>query len=54
MQQYALRRWGFVSLLGGMFLCGFVMGSVSQRAAQAQVPGMGRPRLGERTRLVHW
>jgi hypothetical protein len=24
-----------------MFLGGFVMGSVSQRAAQAQVPGMG-------------
>ena len=40
-QQYSLRRWVFVSLLGGMFLCGFVMGSVSQRSAQAQVPGMG-------------
>ena len=41
MQRYSLRRWVFVSLLGGMFLCGFVMGSVSQRTAQAQVPGMG-------------
>ena len=41
MQQYALRRWVCVSLLGGMFLCRFVMGSVRQRAAQAQVPGMG-------------
>src|SRR5262245_12191549 len=41
MQQYALRRWVFVSLLGAMFLCGFVLGSVSQHSAQAQVPGMG-------------
>ena len=39
-QQY-LRRWVFVSLLGGMFVFGFAMGSVSQRSAQAQVPGMG-------------
>ena len=41
MTQPYLRRWVFVSLLGGMFVCGFVMGSVSQRSAQAQVPGMG-------------
>ena len=34
----------FVSLLGGMFVLGFVSGSVSQRSAQAQmpqVPGVG-------------
>jgi|SoiMetStandDraft_2_1073263.scaffolds.fasta_scaffold32466_1 hypothetical protein len=31
----------FVSLLGGMFVLGFVSGSVSQRPAQAQVPGVG-------------
>ena len=41
MIQQTMRRWVFVSLLGGMFLCGFVLGSVSQRSAQAQVPGMG-------------
>ena len=41
MNQYAIRRWVFVSLLGGMFVLGFVSGSVSQRPAQAQVPGMG-------------
>jgi hypothetical protein len=41
MIQQSMRRWVFVSLLGGMFLGGFVMGSISQRAAQAQVPGMG-------------
>ena len=44
MQRYALRRWVLVSLLGGMFLGGFVLGSVRQRAAQAQVPGMGGAR----------
>jgi hypothetical protein len=41
MKQYSIRRWVFVSLLGGMFVLGFVSGSVSQRPAQAQVPGMG-------------
>jgi hypothetical protein len=41
MSQQSMRRWVFVSLLGGMFLGGFVLGSVSQRSAQAQVPGMG-------------
>jgi hypothetical protein len=41
MKQYAIRRWVFVSLLGGMFVLGFVSGSVSQRPAQAQIPGVG-------------
>ena len=41
MIQHTMQRWVFVSLLGRMFLCGFVMGSVSQRSAQAQVPSMG-------------
>src|SRR2546430_3356567 len=41
MNQYAIRRWVVVSLLGGMFLLGFVRGAVRQRPAQAQVPGMG-------------
>jgi hypothetical protein len=41
MHQLYLRRWVLVSLLGGMFVLGFVCGSVRQRPAQAQVPGMG-------------
>jgi len=36
-----LRRGVFFSLLGGMFLLGFVSGSVSQRPAQAQIPNLG-------------
>jgi hypothetical protein len=43
MQHYSLRRGVVVSLLGGMFLLGFVVGSVSQRSAQAQVPKLGGP-----------
>jgi hypothetical protein len=31
----------FISLLGGMFLLGFVSGAVSQRPAQAQIPNLG-------------
>jgi hypothetical protein len=41
MTQHYIRRGVFISLLGGMFILGFVSGSVSQRSAQAQVPGMG-------------
>jgi len=41
MNYYSIRRWVFVSLLGGMFVLGFVSGTVSQRPAQAQVPGVG-------------
>ena len=41
MNQHYLRRGVFVSLLGGMFLLGFVSGSVSQRPAQAQMPNVG-------------
>jgi len=50
MNQHYLRRGVFVSLLGGMFLLGFVSGSVSQRSAQAQVPGVGGA-LGSVTEL---
>ncbi len=39
MHQYHIRRGVLLSLLGGMFLLGFVSGSVSQRPVQAQVPG---------------
>jgi hypothetical protein len=42
MNQNYIRRGVFVSLLGGMFIVGFVSGSVSQRSAQAQVPGVGK------------
>ena len=45
-----LRRWVFVSLLGGMFVLGFVSGAVRQRSAQAQVPGVGGA-LGSVTEL---
>ena len=41
MNQLSLRRGVLVSLLGGMFVLGFVCGSVSQRPVQAQVPGLG-------------
>jgi hypothetical protein len=41
MSQYTLRRGVFVSLFGGMFLLGFVMGSMNQRPAQAQIPNLG-------------
>jgi hypothetical protein len=41
MIRYTMQRGIVMSLLGGMFLLGLVMGSISQRSAQAQVPGMG-------------
>ena len=41
MHQQHIRRWVFLSLLGGMFLLGFVSGSMSQRPAQAQMPQLG-------------
>ena len=41
MTPHYLRRGVFISLLGGMFLLGFVSGSVSQRSAQAQIPNLG-------------
>jgi hypothetical protein len=44
MNQHYMRRGVFISLLGGMFMLGFVSGSVSQRSAQAQVPREARPR----------
>jgi hypothetical protein len=44
MNQHYIRRGVLISLLGGMFILGFVSGSVSQRSAQAQVPGM--PSMG--------
>ena len=49
MNQHYIRRGVFVSLLGGMFMLGFVSGSVSQRSAQAQVPGVGKGVLEQAT-----
>ena len=49
MPQVTLRRGVFVSLLGGMFVLGFVSGSVRQHTAQAQVPGAGKGLLEKAT-----
>jgi hypothetical protein len=49
MNQSRIQRGVFVSLLGGMFVLGFVSGSVSQRSAQAQVPGVGKGVLEQAT-----
>lgn len=49
MRQHSIRRGILVSLLGGMFVLGFVSGSVSQRSAQAQVPGVGKGVLEQAT-----
>lgn len=49
MRQHSIRRGVLVGLLGGMFVLGFVSGSVSQRSAQAQVPGVGKGILEQAT-----
>jgi hypothetical protein len=49
MHQNSVRRVVFVSLLGGMFVLGYVSGSVSQRSAQAQVPGVDKGVLEKAT-----
>jgi hypothetical protein len=41
MYLHHIRRGVFIILLGGMFVLGFVSGALSQRPAQAQVPGLG-------------
>jgi hypothetical protein len=47
MNQYVIRLWGFVSLLGGMFVLGCVSGAVRQRPAQGQVLGVGEGSVQE-------
>jgi hypothetical protein len=42
MSQRAIRQVVLVSLFIGMFLAGVVCGSLSQRYADAQIPGMGK------------
>jgi hypothetical protein len=49
MYQNSIRRIVFIGLLGVMFVLGFVSGPVSQRSAQAQVPGVGKGVLEQAT-----
>jgi hypothetical protein len=49
MTQRGMGRGVLVSLLIGMFLVGFVCGSVRQRSAQAQVPEVGKGILEKAT-----
>ena len=49
MNQTCIRRGVFVGLLGGMFVLGFVSGSMSQRPVEAQVPGVGKGVLEQAT-----
>jgi hypothetical protein len=49
MNQTCIRRGVFISLLGGMFVLGFVSGSISQRPAQAQVPGVSKGAMEKAT-----
>ena len=47
MKQHHIRRGVFVSLLGGMFMLGFVSGSVTQRSCSWQ-------RRDERAARAYW
>ena len=49
MKQTYIRRGVFIGLLGGMFVLGFVSGSMSQRPVEAQVSGMGKGMLEKAT-----
>lgn len=51
MRSRALRRSLLVGLCLGLFVAGFLCGSVSQRSAQAQLPGGGAGALGSVTEL---
>ena len=42
MKQRVLRRSMLVGMFVGMFVVGFFLGSVSQRSADAQLPGIGK------------
>jgi hypothetical protein len=42
MSQWAIRQVVLVNLFIGMFLAGVVCGSLGQRYASAQIPGMGK------------
>ena len=51
MKQRVLRRSLLVGMCLGLFAMGFVCGSVSQRSADAQLPGIGQGALGSVTEL---
>ena len=51
MRQRVLRRSLLVGMCLGLFAVGFVCGSVSQRSANAQLPGIGQGALGSVTEL---
>jgi len=51
MTQRVLRRSLLVGMCLGLFAMGFVCGSVSQRSADAQLPGIGQGALGSVTEL---
>jgi hypothetical protein len=51
MKQTVLRRSLLVGMCLGIFAVGFLLGSVSQRSADAQLPGIGKGALGSVTEL---
>jgi hypothetical protein len=51
MQSSVLRRSLLVGMCLGLFVVGFLCGSVSQRSADAQLPGIGPGALGSVTEL---
>ena len=51
MQSRGLRRSLLVGMCLGLFVVGFLCGSVSQRRADAQLPGVGKGALGSVTEL---
>jgi hypothetical protein len=51
MQSSVLRRSLLVGMCLGLFVVGFLCGSVSQRSADAQLPGVGKGALGSVTEL---
>ena len=51
MQSSMLRRSLLVGMCLGLFVVGFLCGSVSQRSADAQLPGIGQGALGSVTEL---
>jgi hypothetical protein len=51
MKRNVLRRSLLVGMVLGVFVVGFFVGSVSQRHAGAQLPGIGQGALGSVTEL---
>jgi hypothetical protein len=51
MQSRVLKRTLLVGMCLGLFVVGFLCGSVSQRSADAQLPGIGQGALGSVTEL---